>query len=83
MQENVKWRRDAGDNNYIWSMLDTSCRVNGMAFTCSFECTFCAECADGPLANTCPNCLGELLRRPRRKGSVTKRKRSCGSQRRN
>ena len=37
------------------------------AFICSFECTFCAECAEGPLANTCPKCLGELLRRPRRK----------------
>jgi uncharacterized protein len=31
---------------------------------CSFECTFCAECADGELQGACPNCGGELLRRP-------------------
>jgi hypothetical protein len=31
---------------------------------CSFECTFCASCADGVLAGRCPNCGGELLRRP-------------------
>jgi uncharacterized protein len=33
---------------------------------CSFECTFCASCAAGVLAGTCPNCGGELLVRPRR-----------------
>jgi hypothetical protein len=33
---------------------------------CSFECTFCAACADGPLGGRCPNCGGELVRRPRR-----------------
>lgn len=31
---------------------------------CSFECTFCADCADGPLNGVCPNCGGELVRRP-------------------
>lgn len=33
---------------------------------CSFECTFCAHCADALLHGACPNCGGELLRRPRR-----------------
>lgn len=33
---------------------------------CSFECTFCADCADGVLQGRCPNCGGELLARPRR-----------------
>ena len=33
---------------------------------CSFECTFCARCVDELLANVCPNCGGELVRRPRR-----------------
>ncbi len=33
---------------------------------CSFECTFCADCADGRLGGRCPNCSGELVRRPRR-----------------
>ena len=31
---------------------------------CSFECTFCAECAEDTLRGTCPNCGGELVRRP-------------------
>jgi hypothetical protein len=31
---------------------------------CSFECTFCAVCTDGILAGRCPNCGGELVRRP-------------------
>ncbi|HLO64485.1 MAG TPA: DUF1272 domain-containing protein [Azonexus sp.] len=33
---------------------------------CSFECTFCAACAEGALAGKCPNCGGELVARPRR-----------------
>ena len=35
------------------------------AFICSFECTFCAECAEA-LDDICPNCGGELLDRPTR-----------------
>ncbi len=35
-----------------------------LARICSFECTFCAECADGILRGRCPNCGGELVRRP-------------------
>jgi len=31
---------------------------------CSFECTFCANCADTALHGICPNCGGELVRRP-------------------
>ncbi len=30
---------------------------------CSFECTFCADCASR-LQDRCPNCGGELVRRP-------------------
>ena len=33
---------------------------------CSFECTFCALCADSILGRVCPNCGGELVPRPRR-----------------
>jgi hypothetical protein len=36
---------------------------------CSFECTFCAGCADGVLDGRCPNCTGELVRRPVRPAS--------------
>ncbi len=33
---------------------------------CTFECTFCASCAETKLGNICPNCGGELVSRPRR-----------------
>jgi hypothetical protein len=33
---------------------------------CSFECTFCAACAETVLQGMCPNCGGELVTRPRR-----------------
>jgi hypothetical protein len=31
---------------------------------CTFECTFCATCAEERFAGLCPNCGGELVRRP-------------------
>ncbi len=31
---------------------------------CSFECTFCRECAEVALAGRCPNCGGDFARRP-------------------
>ena len=31
---------------------------------CSFECTFCASCADEVLADVCPNCGGGFAARP-------------------
>lgn len=37
---------------------------------CSFECTFCADCAEGVLAGQCPNCGGELVARPRRPAAM-------------
>ncbi len=45
-------------------------RVDGLAYICSYECTFCSRCADESPGN-CPNCGGELVRRPRRLGAVT------------
>lgn len=34
------------------------------AMICSYECTFCRPCVDGVLGGRCPNCGGELVRRP-------------------
>jgi uncharacterized protein len=31
---------------------------------CTFECTFCAQCAEGDLNGVCPNCGGNLVVRP-------------------
>ncbi|HET7420292.1 MAG TPA: DUF1272 domain-containing protein [Candidatus Dormibacteraeota bacterium] len=38
----------------------------GAAFICSYECTFCESCAE-EMDAVCPNCGGELVRRPRRR----------------
>jgi hypothetical protein len=39
--------------------------VDGEAYICSYECTFCVACTQQMVA-CCPNCRGELVRRPRR-----------------
>ncbi|MDO9434729.1 DUF1272 domain-containing protein [Hydrogenophaga sp.] len=40
---------------------------------CTFECTFCSDCAETHLKNVCPNCSGELVRRPRRPAAALAR----------
>jgi len=39
--------------------------ATGDALICSYECTFCAPCAEA-LNRICPNCAGELVARPKR-----------------
>jgi hypothetical protein len=39
--------------------------ADGDAAICSFECTFCAGCAES-MERVCPNCGGELVPRPKR-----------------
>lgn len=34
------------------------------ALICTFECTFCKNCADEVLQGICPNCGGNLVSRP-------------------
>ena len=43
---------------------------DGLAFICSYECTYCGTCAE-QMNFVCPNCSGELVKRPRRKESST------------
>ena len=31
---------------------------------CTYECTFCADCAESVLHGVCPNCGGNLVARP-------------------
>lgn len=42
-----------------------SLAADSEAYICSYECTFCAACTQ-QMAARCPNCRGELVRRPRR-----------------
>lgn len=37
---------------------------------CSFECTFCADCAENILGGQCPNCGGDLVIRPGRPAAL-------------
>jgi hypothetical protein len=40
------------------------------AVICSFECTFCRDCAEGVLAGRCPNCGGAFAPRPIRAAAL-------------
>ncbi len=42
----------------------------GDAMICSFECTYCSVCAGSRLHGACPNCGGDLQRRPRRSAAL-------------
>ncbi|MGH6985325.1 MAG: DUF1272 domain-containing protein [Caulobacteraceae bacterium] len=43
---------------------------SGEAMICTFECTFCAPCAESRFGGSCPNCGGELVRRPTRPAAL-------------
>jgi len=45
----------------------TPLAAGGTAAICSYECTFCADCAEA-MEHVCPNCSGELVPRPKRVG---------------
>jgi uncharacterized protein len=40
------------------------------AMICTYECTFCRDCATQVLRGKCPNCGGEMLQRPRRPAAM-------------
>jgi hypothetical protein len=40
---------------------------------CTYECTFCADCAEHTLNGVCPNCGGNLVPRPIRPAAMLKR----------
>ena len=35
-----------------------------LALICSYECTWCRDCAENRLGRICPNCGGNLVPRP-------------------
>ena len=37
---------------------------------CTYECTFCAACAEQTLKGNCPNCGGNLVPRPIRPAAM-------------
>lgn len=48
---------------------ERSLALDSEAFICSYECTFCADCTQA-MQHLCPNCGGELVPRPKRKGKT-------------
>ena len=40
------------------------------AMICTFECTWCADCVEGRLGGLCPNCGGNLEKRPVRPAAL-------------
>ncbi|MGX9179110.1 MAG: DUF1272 domain-containing protein [Mesorhizobium sp.] len=43
------------------------------ALICTFECTFCADCAVNVLGGVCPNCGGNFSARPIRPAAMLKK----------
>jgi hypothetical protein len=41
-----------------------------LARICTFECTFCADCAENRFAGCCPNCGGNFAPRPIRPAAM-------------
>lgn len=48
---------------------DASIGDNSTAFICVHECTFCSPCTE-EMNHICPNCGGELVRRPMKPQTV-------------
>ena len=46
---------------------------SALARICTFECTFCADCAASRFGGMCPTCAGELVRRPVRTSAMLAR----------
>ena len=40
---------------------------------CTYECTFCADCAQKRFGGRCPNCGGDLVLRPTRPAALLER----------
>ena len=43
------------------------------AMICTFECTFCRDCAQNILKGVCPNCGGNFVPRPIRPAAALER----------
>jgi hypothetical protein len=44
--------------------------ASAQARICTFECTFCADCAETRLGGACPNCGGNFTTRPIRPAAL-------------
>lgn len=51
---------------------------SGEAMICTYECTYCADCAKSVLANVCPKCGGNFAPRPIRPKAAWRPDRKLG-----
>ncbi|WP_125569759.1 DUF1272 domain-containing protein [Nocardioides baekrokdamisoli] len=49
---------------------DRDLKPDAVAYICTFECTWCPSCVDGFEGRRCPNCNGNLERRPIRPAAL-------------
>lgn len=54
-------------------LCDCDLAPDSAAYICSFECTFCDLCTADKLDYTCPNCQGNLVKRPIRPAAKLKK----------
>jgi hypothetical protein len=62
---NQKEKKMALEMKAVCEKCGRSLVARGEAYICSYECIFCPSCAE-QMHVLCPNCGGELVRRPRR-----------------
>jgi hypothetical protein len=43
---------------------DADLTADSAAYICTFECTYCQSCANNTHQHVCPNCRGNLEKRP-------------------
>ena len=53
------------DMRPICERCEAPLQQDGPPYICSYECTFCEACT-AAMEHICPNCGGELVRRPKR-----------------
>ena len=46
---------------------------SAIAVICTFECTFCADCAANVFSGVCPNCRGNFVPRPIRPAAMLRK----------
>jgi hypothetical protein len=62
--ESQKWEDDDAIGNAARvRAVRVALALSDEAYICTFECTFCPACTRA-MAEVCPNCGGELVRRP-------------------
>jgi hypothetical protein len=61
----IKEKEMALEMKAVCERCEAALIVGGVAYICSYECTFCASCTEKMNA-ICQSCGGELVLRPRR-----------------